>query len=52
MTTHHAYEFGRRCGRARARHGSPLPVLLLGWPPAFWIGVVTGRREIEMGRRS
>jgi hypothetical protein len=52
MSQRHAYEFGLRVGRARARHGSPLPVLLLGWPPAFWIGCQVGRREIEMGRRA
>jgi len=50
MTTTHAYLFGTRVGRARARHGSALPVHLACWPPSFWIGVLTGEREITMGR--
>jgi hypothetical protein len=47
MTVRQQYRLGLRVGRARARHGSPLPVLMSG---AFMVGVHVGWREIEMGR--
>jgi hypothetical protein len=50
MTAPRAYAFGRRVGRARARHGSALPVLLRG--DTFAVGVLCGWREITTGRRA
>lgn len=50
MTARHAFDLGRRCGRARARHGHPLPAPWAGWPGEVIVGMAFGWREVMTGR--
>jgi hypothetical protein len=48
VTPRQQYAFGLLVGRARARHGTPLPARMKG---AFMVGCHVGLRQIVTGRQ-